>query len=110
MSEESSCGCGGCGCGSNSSNSNEGLTITMRPEDTVTQNHITLKIDGMTCGHCVASVTEELREITGVAEVEVFLSAGGTSTAEITTIAPVEKETLAQAVQEAGYTLVSASA
>ncbi len=74
------------------------------------QNHITLMSEVMTCGHCVASVTEELREITGVTDVEVFLSAGGTSTAEITTTTPVEEETLAQAVQEAGYTLVSASA
>ncbi len=38
-------------------------------------NNITLKIDGMTCGHCVASVTEELNEVPGVSNVEVFLSA-----------------------------------
>lgn len=74
------------------------------------QNHITLKIDGMTCGHCVASVTEELREIEGVTDVEVILSAGGTSTANLTASAPIQDGLLARAIQEAGYTLVSAEA
>lgn len=107
MSETSSGGCcgGSCGC-----NSNEGLTIITRPEDTMNQNQITLKIDGMTCGHCVASVTEELREVEGVTDVEVFLSAGGTSTANVTTSSPVENALLTQAVREAGYTVVSANA
>ena len=107
MSETSSGGCcgGSCGC-----NSREGLTITTRPEDTMNQNHITLKIDGMTCGHCVASVTEELRDVAGVTDVEVFLSAGGTSTANVTTSTPVENSLLTQAVREAGYTVVSADA
>ncbi|WP_411733966.1 heavy-metal-associated domain-containing protein [Paeniglutamicibacter sp.] len=108
MSETSSGGC--CGGGCCGSNSNEGLTITTRPEDTMDQNHITLKIDGMTCGHCVASVTEELREVEGVTDVEVILSAGGTSTANVTASAPIQDALLARAVEEAGYTLVSAGA
>jgi len=29
----------------------------------------TVNISGMTCGHCVASVTEELQELDGVQEV-----------------------------------------
>lgn len=28
-----------------------------------------IQIDGMTCGHCVASVTEELSELPGVSDV-----------------------------------------
>ena len=39
-----------------------------------------LKITGMTCGHCVASVQEELGEIAGVSAVDVDLNAGGVST------------------------------
>ncbi|MCV9996065.1 heavy-metal-associated domain-containing protein [Paeniglutamicibacter sp. ZC-3] len=107
MSDTSNGGCcgGSCGC-----NSNEGLTITTRPEDIMSQNNITLKIDGMTCGHCVASVTEELREVEGVTNVEVFLSAGGTSTANVTTNSQVDNAVLTQAVQEAGYTVVSTDA
>lgn len=107
MSNESSCGCGGCGCGSNS---NEGLTITAKPsEEIMSQNNITLKIDGMTCGHCVSSITEELNEVPGVSNVQVTLAAGGTSTAVITTNSAIESSVLEAAVTEAGYTLVSAS-
>lgn len=105
MSNQSSCGCG---CGSNS---NEGLTITtQRCEETMNQNIITLKIDGMTCGHCVSSVTEELNEVPGVSNIEIVLAAGGTSTATVTTNSAVENSVLEAAVTEAGYTLVSASA
>ncbi|GAA3775978.1 heavy-metal-associated domain-containing protein [Microbacterium kribbense] len=73
-------------------------------------NDITLKIDGMTCGHCVSSVTEELSAVPGVSNVEVALSAGGTSTATVTADAPVENSVLEAAVTEAGYTLVSVGA
>mgnify|MGYP002804563477 CR=1 FL=1 len=107
MSNESSCGCGGCGCGSNS---NEGLSITTRPTEQTMSNNLTLKIDGMTCGHCVASVTEELTAVPGVSNVEVILSAGGTSTATLSTNAPLENNVLEAAVAEAGYTLVSVDA
>ncbi len=105
MNESSSCGCG---CGSNT---NEELTITMAPtEDSMRQSHTTLKIAGMTCGHCVASVTEELQGVPGVSHVKVDLSAGGTSTATITTSTPVDHSLLTEAVAEAGYTVVSTSA
>ena len=38
---------------------------------TVTQNYT---VTGMTCGHCVMSVTEEVQEIPGVENVEVVLA------------------------------------
>lgn len=102
MSNETGCNCG---CGTNS---NEGLTIGSRPAaETVSQNDITLKIDGMTCGHCVSSVTEELSAVPGVRKVEVDLSAGGTSTATVTTDVAVENSALEAAIVEAGYSLVS---
>lgn len=105
MSDSESCGCGGCGCGSNE---DSGLTITMGPpQDTNAHahTHTTVKINGMTCGHCVASVTEELRGIDGVTDVEVILSVGGTSTANITSSGPLDDALLSQAVDEAGYSL-----
>ena len=37
-------------------------------------------VTGMTCGHCVASVTEELKELAGVQDVTVDLASGGVST------------------------------
>ena len=107
MSNESGCGCG---CGSNS---NKGLTIQTASTAETTNpsaNTVTLKIDGMTCGHCVASVTEELREVPGVSDVDIDLAAGGTSTATVTTSAPVEYSALKAAVTEAGYTPVSVNA
>jgi copper chaperone CopZ len=54
----------------------------------------------MTCGHCVASVTEEISEITGVREVEVVLETGQVT---ITSEAPLDPADLASAVAEAGY-------
>ena len=33
-------------------------------------------VTGMTCGHCVASVTEEVQEIAGVTDVQVDLATG----------------------------------
>ncbi|MET4062044.1 copper chaperone [Arthrobacter sp. UYP6] len=70
----------------------------------------TLNISGMTCGHCVASVTEELEALDGVENVSVDLNAGGVSTAVVTasrTLSPVE---LSEAVAEAGYLVVETSA
>jgi copper ion binding protein len=36
----------------------------------------TVTIEGMTCGHCVASVTEGLKGLPGVRHVEVSIEAG----------------------------------
>lgn len=107
MNDSESCGCGGCGCGSSD---NSGLTITMGAPQGTNANanaktHTTLKINGMTCGHCVAAVTSELRGIDGVTDVEVILAAGGASTAEITSLTPLDGSLLAQAIDEAGYSL-----
>jgi copper chaperone len=60
---------------------------------------------GMTCGHCVASVTEEVGEIPGVARVEVDLVAGGTSTVTVTSEHPLSDDAVEAAVSEAGYQL-----
>ena len=65
-----------------------------------------LSISGMTCGHCVASVTEELKEVSGVQDVQVDLVAGGVSTAVVTSAEPIEPKLLGEAVAEAGYTVV----
>ena len=46
---------------------------------------VELSINGMTCGHCVASVTEELSEVPGVLNVEVILNSGATSKATVVT-------------------------
>jgi copper chaperone CopZ len=59
----------------------------------------------MTCGHCVASVTEELQELDGVRDVAVDLVAGGTSTVTVTSDQPLADDAVQAAVSEAGYQL-----
>lgn len=57
---------------------------------------------GMTCGHCVSSVTEEVTEIAGVSNVDVDLASGNVT---ITSAEPISDEAVRAAVEEAGYSL-----
>ena len=70
---------------------------------------IELSVDGMTCGHCVMSVTEELTELPGVKNVEVILNSGGTSKVTVLTDKALEDSALGDAVSEADFTLVGVS-
>ncbi|RLY94019.1 heavy metal transporter [Kocuria tytonicola] len=65
----------------------------------------TVNVSGMTCGHCVSSVQEELSEIPGVTAVDVELNAGGTSPVTITSSRELSPEEISAAVAEAGYTV-----
>ncbi|MCU1437381.1 MAG: copP [Naasia sp.] len=67
----------------------------------------TLRVLGMTCAHCVASVTEELGELDGVDAVDIALVAGGESTVTVALSGPVREEALRTAVEAAGYQVVS---
>jgi copper chaperone CopZ len=61
----------------------------------------TYTVAGMTCGHCVSSVTEEVQEVPGVEDVDVVLESGRlTVTAE-----PIDEEAIKAAVEVAGYQL-----
>ena len=62
----------------------------------------TWTVSGMTCGHCVASVTEELLEVDGVEAVDVELDTGLVT---VTSAGPLERDVVAEAVDEAGYAL-----
>jgi copper chaperone CopZ len=57
-------------------------------------------VQGMTCEHCVRSVTEEVEAVTGVERVEVDLAAGRL----VVEGAGVSEEAVRAAVAEAGYT------
>ena len=59
-------------------------------------------VSGMTCSHCVASVTEELLEVEGVEAVDVELDTGLVT---VTSAGPLERDVVAAAVDEAGYAL-----
>jgi len=59
-------------------------------------------VTGMTCGHCVASVTEEVSEIEGVRDVAVDLDSGRLT---FDSDQPVSRDAVETAVREAGYAL-----
>jgi len=66
--------------------------------DVMSTTITTYDVKGMTCGHCVRSVTEEITGVEGVSAVEVDLEAG---TAVVT--GDVAAEAVKAAVVEAGY-------
>jgi copper chaperone len=61
----------------------------------------TIKVDGMSCGGCTASVTKVLSELPGVAKAEVQL-APGQATVEFDP-AVVTREALCAAIDDAGF-------
>jgi copper chaperone len=62
----------------------------------------TWTVTGMTCAHCVASVTEEVAELPGVRRVAVVLDTG---TLTVDAEAPLSDDDVRRAVEEAGYSL-----
>ena len=66
----------------------------------------TYGVDGMTCGHCVSSVTSEISALEGVEDVSVALVPGGTSQVTVVSDQPLAADAVRAAVDEAGYTLV----
>jgi len=61
-------------------------------------------VTGMTCGHCVSSVSSEVGKVSGVSSVDVELGSGRvTVTGE-----EFSDEQIREAVDEAGYALVDA--
>jgi copper chaperone len=55
---------------------------------------------GMTCGHCVNAVTEEVTQLPGVTAVDVVLASGELT---VTSEAPVDESAVRATVEEAGY-------
>jgi copper chaperone CopZ len=63
-----------------------------------------LKIEGMTCGHCEASVTKELQKLAGATDIVVQASNG---TAHLVVDEQVTTADISAAIDEAGYKLIS---
>lgn len=102
-------GCG-CGCGNAvTSTAAEDLPTPAGPAAPVGAAVSTsLQVAGMTCGHCVAAVTEELTAgVPGVQQVQVDLATGQVT---VTSDRPLDRDAVNTAVQEAGYELVAADA
>jgi copper chaperone CopZ len=62
----------------------------------------TYTVTGMTCGHCVSSVTEEVAALPGVTDVQVELETGRLT---VTGDAAQDSSAVQGAVEEAGYAL-----
>ncbi|MBN2224012.1 MAG: heavy-metal-associated domain-containing protein [Deltaproteobacteria bacterium] len=60
----------------------------------------TIKIEGMTCNHCVMAVTRALEEIDGIKNVKVDLKKGRATFDEAQ---PVDMKTIREKVEDAGY-------
>ena len=62
----------------------------------------TITVLGMTCEHCVNSVSEELLKIAGVTDVKVDLETGDV---DIASNAQIPQPAIEAAISEAGYEL-----
>ena len=108
------CGGGSCMCGSGAAATPAfdlaGSRGLVTPAETVASSAATaltteFLVTGMTCGHCVSSVSEEVGAVSGVDAVEVVLKKGGASRVTVSSAAPVDADAVRAAVEEAGYQL-----
>ena len=67
-------------------------------------NTETYQVVGMTCDHCVRSVSEEVGALDGVTGVEVDLATGKVT---VTSATPLDDAQVREAVEEAGYEVVT---
>ncbi len=61
-------------------------------------------VAGMTCDHCVRSVTEEVTRVPGVTDVAVDLPTGRV---RVASSEPIDDEAVRAAIEEAGYEVAS---
>lgn len=94
------CGGGSCGCGHGAETTAPATASTTA--DTAATEYL---VTGMTCGHCVASVTEEVGAVAGVQRVDVDLVKGGASRVRVQAAGPIDEAAIRAAVEEAGYQL-----
>ena len=64
-----------------------------------------IKVEGMSCDHCINAVTEELVKIDGVSNVSVTINPDGPSKVDFDTDQEISGAILAEAIDEAGYSI-----
>lgn len=64
----------------------------------------TYTVSGMTCDHCVNSVSSEVGKLPGVSDVKIDLGSGAVT---VTSETPLDDAAVAAAVDEAGYQVVT---
>lgn len=65
---------------------------------------VTVKVSGMSCGHCAAAVRHELGALAGVSGVDVDIAWGSVT---ISSAVPVPAAAIEAAIRQAGYTLAA---
>lgn len=92
-------GCGaGCACGHGHGAGHGHASASPAPQQR-------FAVEGMTCAHCVASVTEEVGALGGVEHVDVDLVANGVSTVAVSASRPLGTDEVRAAIEDAGYRL-----
>ena len=105
ITDVSAAATGGCGCGG--ACGGHGHAHAEQQAAAPVEGGQRFAVAGMTCGHCVSSVTEELTALDGVEGVAVDLRPGALSTVVVTASRPLGGDEVRAAVEEAGYTLAS---
>ncbi|WP_348272975.1 heavy-metal-associated domain-containing protein [Arthrobacter crystallopoietes] len=92
----------GCACCSPRGNNAAEPAVAVDAADT-RHRSTQFKVAGMTCGHCVAGVSEKLGRLEGIADVAVDLVSNGDSTVTVYGTENISLVALRAAVSEAGY-------
>ncbi len=66
--------------------------------------NIVLRVEGMSCGHCVSAITAAVQPLPGVASVAVDLAAS-----TVTVAGTPDPDTVAAAIEDCGYDVASAA-
>ncbi len=107
-SATSGCGCGGggaCACGGHGAHHAHGDQHAHGDHHAAAGTSQRFEVAGMTCEHCVASITEELSALDGVEAVSVDLKPGAASTVVVDASRALSGAEIRAAVEDAGYTL-----
>jgi len=94
-------------CCGNSANNHHTIQLITKESAMSQTIQTNVNVSGMTCGHCISSVSEELESLSGVENVAVDLNPGGLSTVTITSTKELSPSEIGEAVAEAGYLVVA---
>ena len=90
----------GCSCCARQRNAPSNSNPTLKESSVSTTQ--TFPVTGLTCGHCVSAVTDEVRALPGVTDVAVDLTADGVSTLRVTADPQLSEAQVSAALSEAG--------